>query len=187
MPPAPTKLTQLQWDVPGVGVVVVRAAAYNDCAAIDKAWPAGRRPSDVHHVWRWVDISSTLKECFVVVKDGHPVAIWGSTVSRPLKLGGMTFYRLDYLEIDPAHRGEVLGVFLVSVIASRALELGASGIVLTAFSVPGLVEFYEGTGAIRGSPRGWNHPKELVALTFELAALHRLKDLADALLEEKQA
>lgn len=58
---------------------------------------------------------------------------------------------------------------------------------LTAFPVPGLVEFYEGTGAGRGAPKGWSHPKELVALTFERAALERLKDLADALLEETQA
>lgn len=187
MPPAPTKLTLLRWDVPSVGAVIVRAATFNDCAAIDDAWPSSRRPADVHHAWRWVDISKSLKDCFVVAEGDRPVAIWGSTVSRPLKLAGTTYYRLDYLEIAPAHRGEILGAFLTAVIASRALELGAAGIVLTAFPVPGLVEFYEGVGAVRGSPRGWSHPKELVALTFELSALRRLKELADALLEEKQA
>jgi hypothetical protein len=129
----------------------------------------------------------SLKECLVVRRGDVPVAIWGSTAGKPIMLAGRASYRLDYLEIDPTHRGAILGAFLVGLIAWRALELGCAGVVLTAFPVPGLVEFYEGTGAARGAPRGWNHPKELVALTFELPALSRLKDLADALLEEKQA
>ena len=187
MPPAPTKLSQMRWDVPGVGAVTVRAATFNDCAAIDVAWPPSRRPADVHHVWRWADIWKSLKDCLVVVEGARPVAIWGSTVGRPLKLTGTTCYRLDYLEIAPAHRGQILGAFLTTIIASRALELGATGIVLTTFPVPGLVEFYEGMGAVRGAPRGWSYPKELVALTFELPALRRLKELADDRLEKKQA
>jgi GNAT superfamily N-acetyltransferase len=134
-------------------MVAVRAATFNDCAAIDDAWPSSRRPADVHHAWRWADIWKSLKDCLVLEGD-RPVAIWGSTVRRPLKLAGATYYRLDYLEIAPAHRGKILGAFLIAVIASRALELGATGIVLTAFPVPGLVEFYEGTGAVRGAPRG---------------------------------
>lgn len=182
---APTTLTRLRWDIPDVGIVIVRAATFNNCVAIDATWPPSRRPADVHHAWRWVDIWSSLKDCFVIMDSECPVAIWGSSVSRPLQLAGTTYYRLDYLEISPAHRGKILGAFSTAVIAFRASELGATGIVLTAFHVPGLVEFYEKMGAVRGAPRGWSHPKELVPLTFELSALQRLKEFSDAFLEEK--
>lgn len=154
MPPIPTKLSRSRWDVTGVGTVTVRAATYNHYVEIDGAWPPLRRPADVHHTWRWVDISRSLKDCMAIMEGDHPVAIWGSTMGRPLKLAGTTYYRLDFLEIAPYHRGEILGAFLIAIIAARALEVGASGIVLTAFAVPGLVEFYEGMGAVRGCPRG---------------------------------
>lgn len=122
----------------------------------------------------------------MVVGTAGPVAIWASSASKPIKLAGLSHYRLDYLEIDPRHRGQILGAFVISLVACRALELGAVGVVLAAFPIPGLVEFYEAVGAARGVPRGWNHPKELVALSFELPVLERLKDLADGLIEENQ-
>jgi hypothetical protein len=55
----------------------VRAATFNDCAAIDDAWPSSRRPADVHHAWRWMDIAKSLKDCFVVAEGDRPVAICG--------------------------------------------------------------------------------------------------------------
>jgi hypothetical protein len=113
------------------------------------------------------------------------MAIWGSRLSRVLKLPEGAFYRPDYLEIDPRRRGGTLGLFILSLVAARTLEIGAIGIVLSTFQVDGLVEFYEAAGATRGAPRGWSCPRLLVPLTFRRPALEMLAGFADALSEEQ--
>lgn len=161
-------------------------ATLDECAEIDEQWPGLRPVTDVQQVWRWQEIYGELREVFCVRAEGSIVAIWGSTSSRPRKLVEGTYYRLDYLELSPLHRGKgnVAGLFLMGMVASRALEVSATGIVLTCFNVPGVVAYYAAAGATVGCPRGWNHPTGVVALTFDQRALHNLKDLADALLKE---
>ncbi|MBP9204906.1 MAG: hypothetical protein KBG28_13125 [Kofleriaceae bacterium] len=126
-----------------------------------------------------------MREAFVVRADQAPIAIWASKVGSPIALAGRRYYRLDYLEVDPARRGDgQTSTLLLGLIAKRAEEHGASGVVLAAFSIDRLLQAYEYLGAERGAPPGWNHPPQLVPLTFNAAALHRLRELIDDLQED---
>lgn len=96
------------------------------------------------------------------------------------------FYRLDYLEADPFHRRRdgVVSALLLGLVAGRALERGAAGVLLTAFPVDGLRQFYVSAGAAEGKPKGWNAPKSLLSFVFRSAALEHLKEVTDGLLVE---
>jgi hypothetical protein len=151
---------------------------------IDERWSLKRRSNDAHLAWRWADIVPAMREAFTVLSGDEPIAIWASKNGSPLSLGGGVYYRLDYLEIDPDRRGDGrTALLLFALIAKRVAEHSATGIVLTAFDVPALVEAYLALGAEPGCPRGWNHPVELVPLTFQQPALDRLRELIDALEE----
>jgi GNAT superfamily N-acetyltransferase len=115
------------------------------------------------------------------VGDGAPVAIWLSKKRKPIQLGGRLYYRLDNIEVHPAHRGarvgRVLGVLLMGVIAQRALEVGASGIVLVTWESH--ISFYGRLGGRQEAPRGWTVAADLVPFVFDEVALTRLKEMAD--------
>jgi hypothetical protein len=146
----------------------------------------GERESDVHLAWNWAEIVPDMHDAFVVLAEDEPIAIWASRLRSPVVLEGRKYYRLDYLEIDPRRRGDQLvAPLMFGLIARRATELEAVGVVLAAFQIPGLVKRYVTLGASQGCPRGWNHPTELVPLTFEQAAIDRLRELIDALQEDR--
>ena len=63
----------------------------------------------------------------------------------------------------------------LAAIAWHAIERGANGMVLTAFPVPKVVNFYVGHGARRGAPPDWPHDQDMVPLTFDEAALVSLR------------
>jgi hypothetical protein len=111
------------------------------------------------------------------------LALWSSSKKKPIRLPEGIFYRLDYLEVSPPSRGGVVGTFTLAVIAARATELNATGIVLAAFPIKGLSDAYERAGAVGRCPQGWNCPANLLPFIFEAAALARLKALADGFLE----
>lgn len=152
---------------------------------IDAEWVGRRAAGDVHLTWRWVDLTRDTRESFVVFLDDVPVAIWASKTGSPVTLDGHPYYRLDYVELDPDLRGDgQTSVMLFALIARRASELGAEGIVLSAFNVDKLINTYEILGATRGNPSGWKWPKELVPLTFYQGALDSLRELTDGFEED---
>ena len=156
----------------------------------DATWPIKRTTADLHQLWLWKQIlADHPHERFALVDDGdQPVAFWCSSKKSPIVLSGIRHYRLDYVEVRPQDRGGLSGYAVLALIAARAVERGADRLVLAAFDVPGLVDFYERTvGARRGCPAGWNPPPMLVPFVIEEKMLIHLKEFADALFEDGEA
>lgn len=183
--PRATSLTNRVWAAADLGDVRVGTATTDVATALDTMWSVRRGSDDIGLAWRWADIVPDMREAFVVLAKGAPIAIWASKLGSPVVLGGQKYYRLDYLEIDPARRGDgQTSAILLGLIAKRAAEHTATGVVLAAFCIDGLIRAYEYLGAERGAPPGWNHPVQLVPLTFKQPALSRLRELIDDLEEE---
>jgi hypothetical protein len=174
----PSGLSLKSWNVSGIGRVRVVEPSPAQLAAVDAAWPGARRSTDWHSAWRWLEITAGKAEVFAVVgPDDRVLGLWCSSKHKPIQLPEGLFYRPDYLEIAPDVRGQEAGVFLFLLIAARALELGAQGIVLGTWEV--LRRFYEGLGGIERRPRGWNLEANLVPFTFDAEALADLKAALD--------
>ena len=183
-PPKPSDLVSVTWNVPVMGRVRVANATKESAGNIDEQWAPRRSPEDAHLAWKWFDMVPAMREAFIVYAEVAPIAIWSSKLGSPIELSGERYYRLDYLEIDPARRGDgSTAALLFGLIAKRVAEHAATGIVLSAFKIDGLVQAYARLGAEHGCPPGWNHPPELVPLIFRRPALDRLRELIDALQE----
>lgn len=177
-----TSLTNRVWEIADLGAVRVGNGTIKVARTLDSEWPQRRRQTDIHRDWRWREIISDAREAFVVTANGNPIGIWASKLGSPITLGDDRFYRLDYLEIDPNRRGDgQTATALFGLVAKRAEEHAATGVILTAFQIDKLVEAYVSLGAERGAPRGWNYPKQLVPLTFGRLALSRLRKLINDL------
>ena len=176
-----TRLLGRQWDLPMLGRVTVVGPTTESLALIDQLWPDARHPSHVHGGWRWGAISKACEDHFVIVSDGgdpqEPIAIWGSKSASTITLEGRSYYRLDFIEVRPDLRGELpmAATFALATVAMRARERRATGIVLAAFNIAGVGRAYEARGAVRGCPKGWSCPSDLVPYTFEEPALDRLE------------
>jgi len=153
--------------------------------AIDASWPPLRDAGDLHHAWRWEEISAPMRETFVVLLDEDPIGVWCSKVGSPLDLATGRFYRLDFVELKPSLRGDgSTSAMVFGLIAERAVEHGAGGVVLSAFRVDKLVAAYRRLGAVEGAPPGWNYPNLLVPLTFDHAAVQLLRERIHDIEEE---
>lgn len=153
---------------------------------IDAAWPGQRPPEDHHHVWRWATLLGECRDSFTLVTEGagEPAAVYGSRHATPLNLASRLFYRMDYFEVAPKLRGTGVGVLMLGVMALRAREAGAVGIVGAAFNVPKLLAFYRAAGAVLECPRGWNAPPGVVAFHIDESALTRLEAIVHAQRDE---
>jgi GNAT superfamily N-acetyltransferase len=90
--------------------------------------------------------------------------MWASLKGRPLSLQVGLSYRLDFLEVTPARRGQSLGLFCLGLVAQRALEAGCSALVLEA--LPAAKEFYIKAGGLQTRAHGWNLPQGLIPFLF---------------------
>jgi len=172
--PLPSALLAKTWDVPTVGKVAMVGKSPSLLNEIDRDWPSGRLNSDYHIEWRWLDITAKKAETFMLVEEsGKPVAIWCSAKRRPIKLKEGRFYRLDFMEAAPDLRGGDFGLFLISVISARAVELGACGVVLQTWDCA-LRRYYTDLGAVCSAPTGWNIPANLIPFTIETTLLKTL-------------
>lgn len=173
------------WLVEPLGRIRVCLPKTTHLATIDGTWPARRKDSDRHKdAWEWTRLVRDLAECFIAVEeDDRPIGIWGSRRETLLRLPGGSYYRLDFLEADPDRRGGPVGVLTIGLAACRALELAADGMVLATFPIEGLRRFYKAVGAVEERARGWNCDKHLLPFHFNAAALKRLREATDELLE----
>ncbi len=163
------------WNVPGIGRVRVLDLTSSHLEEIDAEWPAARKPTDWHLSWRWAEITSGKVEVFVAVGPDDKVrGIWCSAKHKPITLPDGTFYRTDYLEVAPNARGQEMGVFMFLLIATRALELGATGVVLGTWEV--LRGFYGQLGGAETTPRGWNLEPNLIPFVFDSETLEGLRE-----------
>lgn len=149
---------------------------------IDHDWPQQRPVDDYSVDWAWSDLLAECRESFAIVTEsgGDPVAIFGAKHSEPLKLLDGPLYRIDFLEVAPARRGSDAGVLLLALVALRAGEVGARGIVGASFNIPGLLNFYQRAGAKLECPRGWNPPAGVIPLHFDESARSNLEAIAHA-------
>lgn len=120
---------------------------------------ACKRPEGAEHRgWEWSRIRQRSKDILALQQeDGTCLAIWSSG-RKVLKLDSGTYYRLDYLEVNPDRRGEGWGAVAVAAACARARELGADQIVLGA--LPQAIPYWRKI-AVQGAPEGWNCAKEL--------------------------
>jgi hypothetical protein len=174
----PSGLLTRVWHLPSVGRVRLTRPSTAQLAMIDSVWPALRNSADWHHSWRWQEIAAEKAEVFAAVGPNDQVlGIWCSAKRRPIRLPAGPFYRPDYLELVPTHRGAEAGVFLFLLVVARALEVGAQGIVLGTWDV--LRGFYLGLGGVEGKPRGWNIEPNLIPFTFDADTLEGLREALD--------
>ena len=86
---------------------------------------------------------------------------------------------MQRLELSPELRGGEMGVFLFLLIAARAIEVRADGILVGTW--PLHRKFYSGLGASEGPIRGWNLGSDLVPFKFDREALEGLASALDRL------
>jgi GNAT superfamily N-acetyltransferase len=145
----------------------------------DASWSTARSPSDAHD-WRWTRLVVDSHDDFAVLDGSNaPVALWSSHASKPLELPGGEAYRLDFLEVAPPLRGKEIGVFTLGLIAIRALECGATRLVLG--SIPQAARFYDSVGGRQHKIRGWKVARGLLPYEFPHDALTRLREAIDEL------
>jgi hypothetical protein len=181
MPPLPqtpypaTNLSAGSFDLDGLAVRCLRrpSAAIADLA--DAAWIPERRPTDVD--WRWRELLASARDAFAVLRvgDDAPVALFCSTAPRLLRLAEGATYRLDSLEVGPRFRGARVGLFTLAAVASRALECGASKLVLA--SVPEARKLYDRAGGKQQGAKGWKAPKGLLPYEFSGESLRFLQEV----------
>jgi hypothetical protein len=153
---------------------------------IDAEWRPKRPTTDVTTGWVWSDIVADLPETLVLVDaNKSPAAIWCSAKRLPIALPGGKYYRLDNVEVRPTLRGTLVGGLTFGVIATRALELKATGMVLNTWETH--VDYYTALGGRQELATGWTAAPDLVPFVFDETALVQLKDMANAFISEKSA
>ena len=184
-PRQPSDLSKKTWTVTAIGKLRVIEPSTALLETVDAEWPNARRPTDWNRAWRWLDLTAGKVEVFAVVNSAdRVVGLWCSAKHKPIQLPDGLFYRPDYFEIAPDVRGQEIGVFVFLLIAARALELKAQGIVLGTWAV--LTQFYEGLGGVQKKPRGWNLAANLVPFTFDAETLADLKAALDRMEDNGQ-
>ncbi len=130
--------------------------------ALDRSWPRARAASAEHKEWRWAHIRERSRDILALEHvDGRCIGIWTSGRSV-FRLGGTPCYRLDRVEVSPFFVGQGWGPVVVAACCARALELGASTIVLGA--LPQAAPFWNRLAAV-GAPPGWTCEPPLLAYT----------------------
>jgi len=176
-----SSLLQKVWRIPDKGRVRLIRPSRARLQKLSKRWEEKRTPEDLAKGWDWESVWEDPELFLLLTEDDVELALWRSSKGA-ITLRGRRFYRLDNIEVNPEERGGILGRFLVTLVASRASELGI-GVILACPA--GLVRWYEGQGATDGTDLDWKYPKDLRALKFETDAVKNLKELAHALEDQK--
>jgi len=153
-----------------------------DAAKIDREWPPKRSSHHLNVGWRWAPLLARSPERFALKRgDGGEIAGLWCSGKGVVELPAGRHYRLDYLEVNPEFRagagGSEVSLLLMAVVAARARELEAEGIVLETYEA--LVQWYENLGGIRGAVAGWTNPNKLVPFRFGPDATRRLAEMTD--------
>lgn len=138
---------------------------------------------DANRHWKWATIMDQMAERFSLATEVEVlVALWCGARRGPLRLPRHgRCYRLDYFEIDPLLRGGDLGTLAFALACERAIELGATGLVLGA--IPELERWYRAHGGVSGPIQGWSVERDLLPFFFPEGMLRTLVELADGYVE----
>lgn len=180
-----SRTTRRRWPIDGLGTVRLVGASPNLLKELDRTWPP-LRPDAADVSWHWYAVAAATGERWAITLDLKTVAAF---VAGPklLKLpDGLTF-RLDFLETRGDLRGKSLGALSMALIAKRALEVGATRLVLSALPRIDALRLYDQTGGERVTSRGWNPAFGLIPFTWEPDALRALARRLDDVEEEDQS
>lgn len=174
--PISSSLFKGTWDD---GELVTRVVAGSSSIGrwVDDHWQRSIGATNEH--WRWYEILREHPEQLALVLADKPtevVSLWCSKRPRGLLLDGKRYYRLDYLELSPHHRGGVLGPLTMGLVAERALELNCEGIVLQSLPEERLVAWYTRLGGEERLANGWSRIGNLVPIVYEESAVRALAE-----------
>lgn len=174
-----SRLLGTRWSLGARGDVRLTIASWPILMHIDREWPPARPTDALHRDWRWTDWvrDERSEERFALLdEEDQPQFIWCGP-RRLLRLAGGPFYRPDRLEVAPASTRSGIGTLGMAVVATRAVELGATGMVLKATREA--APFYRGLGGVAGEVVGWSHSPNLVEFKFAEPVLARLAEMLD--------
>jgi GNAT superfamily N-acetyltransferase len=182
-PLATSRLIGRTWTFSDVGQVRLVDSDPDHWQEADREWAITRPPDSLNDHWRWKKLMfGKAERASILSATGGVLALWCSGAESPLALPSGDYYRLDLFEIAPQVRGRGFGVFVFSIIATRADELGCEGLVLGA--MPGLERLYLSFGGRQELAFGWKTSSSLVPFLFDKKALTYLTELADDHLDE---
>lgn len=174
LPQPKSELFKRIWNVPGHGKVRLIAPNLAMLLAVDADWPRHRDPEKEHIRWQWLSIMKKHDDGFLVTVNDQLAAAWCGLHARPIALNSGLWYRLDYIERTATYSN--LGLFVFMLIAARADELGAAGILGSAFNDAELLAYYQRAGAELGDVPGWNCHRKMVPFCFRGEAMANLRD-----------
>lgn len=180
-----SRLLGARWDLGARGVFRLVTASWPLLTQIDEAWPSARPAGALHREWRWAAWvrDGRSEERFVLLDEADtPQFIWCAASSRLLRLPGGPFYRPERLEVAPTRARSGVGTVGMAVLATRALELGANGVVLKA--TVEAAPFYAKVGGVAGAVAGWSRSPDLVEFTLTRPALEALAEMLDEYRQE---
>lgn len=142
---------------------------------VEQAWAAGREAARAH--WNWCRIAATTNECFALLtRERQVISLWAAE-TRLRSIAGHRCYRMEFLEVGPAHRGRgTWGVLTMIAAAARAHELGATGLVFGA--LPARARWHARLGARPVSKYAWKAPPGTVRLSIVGTAFDALIEVA---------
>ena len=184
LPKPQSRLLDAAWHVPGHGEVRVHAPELERLLEIDRDWPLARDADREHVNWKWLGNMKKHRDGMVVTVGGATAAAWCGKYDRAIALDWRHWYRLDYLEVAESFAG--LGAFVLVLIAARATELGATGIVGNAFNEASLLAFYKRGGADLECVRGWSCPRKMVPFCVRDDGFEQLRVIDQSLRVEGQ-
>ncbi|MBI1947639.1 MAG: hypothetical protein HYS27_18255 [Deltaproteobacteria bacterium] len=136
--------------------------------------------------WSWYAVGSVTCERWIVSLDFNAVAAFAAG-PRLLKLSeGLTF-RLDSLETRGDLRRKSVGALTMVIVAKRAIEAGASRLVLGALPRADAMRLYKKVGGEPRAPTGWKAASGLLPFMWGHDALGALARRLDDVEEEDQA
>jgi len=166
-----------RWDLGEDGTLCLAKASRSLARDALSIWESRCEPRLVD--WRWALLVGEYPEAFALLaENGHARALWCSRSRRTLRLPVGPTYELGYIEVDPDDRGGTVGYVTLAIVACRALEVGAVGMVLAFLPYPGLERFYENAGGQKGKVKGWQAPRGLAPYFFPREALLALQETA---------
>ena len=164
-----------EWEFDGLGAVRLSVASSETARRVDHLWTASRTVEAASNGWCWYDICAAAEDRFAVSTGEETVAMWSAKTG--VLLDGACFYRVDRIEVAPHRHRQGYGFASFYLLATRAREVAATGIVLAA--LPEACEFYERLGGVQHRPRGWHSAPGLVPFLFDSSRLEEIASDAD--------
>jgi hypothetical protein len=170
----PSALLGMSIDLAELGEMQIVAPTVALAFEAKEKWAAGKRSRLVG--WSWPKLVNEYAEALAIVDaQGAPRALLCSRRRRLLDLPRGPSFELGYVEVHPDDRGGLVGYYTFAVAAARALELGATGLVLGATPEAGLLRFYGRFKPLRGKIKGWQPPPGLTPFCFDKNVLTDLE------------